>query len=279
MLCHAPGINPGSDFFFPTFSERERELFYYIVICGSFSCNTQYRVDREDFASYLLFYVKKGQLSITTRGKTYVASAHQVALLNCCEPHKYSALTDTEFDFIHFNGGQSAQYYEEFYNTVGVVIPAPSDHVIEKNMQTCLSACRTEQQIKAVTASRLLYDCLCSLLENSQDMIAERVHNPQIIDAMQYIRRHYAEDISLKQIADSVNLSPYYFARQFKQQSGYSPYEFTIICRINAAKHLLKTTDKTIKDIAYTIGYNSEKAFANSFTQKVGISPMKFRKF
>ena len=110
-------------------------------------------------------------------------------------------------------------------------------------------------------------------------MIAERVHNPQIIDAMQYIRRHYAEDISLKQIADSVNLSPYYFARQFKQQSGYSPYEFTIICRINAAKHLLKTTDKTIKDIAYTIGYNSEKAFANSFTQKVGVSPMKFRKF
>ena len=157
MLCHAPGVLSGSDFFFPTFSEKERKLFYYIVICGSFSCNPQYFVKRDDFSSYLLFYIKKGRMSITTRGKTYDASAHEAALINCYEPHAYRALEDTEFDFMHFNGGQSAQYYEEFYETVGVVTPVSNNRMIEQNIKTCISACRTDQIIKAVHMSNLLY--------------------------------------------------------------------------------------------------------------------------
>lgn len=249
------------------------------MICGHFVCDTSYRVERDDFSSYLLFYVEKGKLSISTRGKKVIAAEGDLALISCHEPHKYQAVTPVEFSYIHFDGAQCTQLYETFFNEIGVVVSGTKNQTAENCIKTCLSAYRTDQPLPEVTISKLLYTCLCSLLETSQQVGLSGIQNPQIAEAVEYIKINYAKTLSLKQIAAIVNLSPYYFSRQFKRQTGYSPYEFIIICRINAAKHLLKTTDTAIKQIAYTVGYGSEIAFTNSFTQKVGISPIRFRKF
>lgn len=279
MLCHAPGVCSGSDFYFPTPSERARKFLYYMMTCGHFFCDLHYYVERDDYASYLLFYIVKGRLSLTTRGRKYIASDGDIAFLNCHEPHEYHALSMVEFEFIHFDGAQAAVFYEEFYNEIGVVAPAPADCIVSECLSTFLSTFRNEQQLSEVKISAMLYNCLCGLLTVSQSDPFGNIGNSQIQAAVDYIKAHSTEQLTLHQIADVANLSPYYFSRQFKRQTGYSPYEFTIICRINAAKHLLKTTDDTIKQIAFKVGYNSENSFTNSFTLKVGISPRQFRSF
>ena len=86
------------------------------------------------------------------------------------------------------------------------------------------------------------------------------------------------EDISVADIAASVSLSPSHLSRLFKMQTGFSPHEFITLRRIDAAKELLLTTDLSIKQIAYQVGYHSEANFITSFSGKSGITPAAFRK-
>ncbi len=58
-----------------------------------------------------------------------------------------------------------------------------------------------------------------------------------------------------------------------------SPKEYIIRRRLNDAKHLLKTTALPVKEIALSVGFNSESHFINTFTAQNGLSPKKFREF
>ena len=80
-------------------------------------------------------------------------------------------------------------------------------------------------------------------------------------------------------VAESVNWSQSHFSREFKAHTGYSPYEYIILRRIDKAKHMLTSTQMTVKQIAYHTGYNSEENFIHSFQKNVGLSPSLFRKY
>ncbi|WP_425451977.1 helix-turn-helix domain-containing protein [Bacillus taeanensis] len=83
--------------------------------------------------------------------------------------------------------------------------------------------------------------------------------------------------VTLKEIASYVNLSPYYFSHLFKAETGYAPIEFAAKNRIDTAKLLLKTTSLSIADIAFRVGYSSSSGFINIFYKKVGFTPTEFR--
>ena len=93
------------------------------------------------------------------------------------------------------------------------------------------------------------------------------------------MNQHLFESLSVQQVAQAVNLSPSHFSRQFKARTGYSPYEYIVLRRIDKAKYLLTSTRQSVKEIAYQIGYNSEENFIHSFQKHVGISPGLFRKY
>lgn len=97
--------------------------------------------------------------------------------------------------------------------------------------------------------------------------------------AIRYMNRHLFEPIGVQAVAREVNLSPSHFSRQFKGYTGYSPYEYIVLRRIDKAKQLLASTQMSVKEIAYHIGYNSEENFIHSFQKNVGISPGLFRKY
>lgn len=279
MFSNDPGICVGSDMYYPTPSERARRLFYHVIVCGHFYCTSEYGLQRNDTASYLLFHIISGKLKIVVRGKHYIVPAGHAAFISSHEQREYSAVDAVEFEYVHFDGGQCAALYEEFYSTIGVMRPVAPDSIIPTVLSRLVSGYRNDQPESEAKTSAALYQCLCSLLAGHEDNLVGEVGNGQIRGALDFIKAHSAEKLTLQRIAEAANLSPYYFAHQFKRQTGYSPYEYTIICRINAAKHLLKTTDDSVKEIAFKVGYNSENAFTNSFTTKVGVSPRQFRAF
>ena len=93
------------------------------------------------------------------------------------------------------------------------------------------------------------------------------------------MNRHLFEPISVQDVASAVSLSPSHFSRQFKARTGYSPYEYIVLRRIDKAKYLLTSTKQSVGEIAYATGYNSEENFSHSFQKHVGISPGLFRKY
>jgi AraC family transcriptional regulator len=92
-----------------------------------------------------------------------------------------------------------------------------------------------------------------------------------------YIEDHLAEDLTLVGIAASVNLSPYHFARLFKESTGFSPHQYVIRRRVERAKVLLVTKNWTLTAIAHAVGFASESHLAQHFKRITGVSPRHFR--
>ena len=123
----------------------------------------------------------------------------------------------------------------------------------------------------------MLHRMLGLLLLN--DTSPAHAGSDRIAEAIRYMNRHLFEELSVQEVAASVSLSSSHFSRQFKAKTGYSPYEYIILRRIDKAKYLLTSTPLSVKEIAYATGYNSEENFIHSFRSNVGIAPGLFRKY
>ncbi len=96
--------------------------------------------------------------------------------------------------------------------------------------------------------------------------------------ARRYIDENYDQDLTLRQIASFVYLSPSYFVRAFKDAWGESPMHYLQQVRLQKAQELLTSTDLSIRDIAIRSGFSDQRRMNELFTKTLGISPMKYRK-
>jgi len=96
--------------------------------------------------------------------------------------------------------------------------------------------------------------------------------------AIQFIRDHYERDINLNDICGYVFLSPSYFTRIFKKETGYSPISYLINTRIERAKELLAETEEKVNEIALSVGFSSQQRFNEAFKKITGMTPLEYRK-
>jgi two-component system, response regulator YesN len=96
--------------------------------------------------------------------------------------------------------------------------------------------------------------------------------------AVAYLHEHYAEDLSLQEVAAHVNLSPSYFCRLFKQEVGMNFHKYLIQLRIARAKELLYQ-DAAISagDVAQQVGYPNASYFSRLFKKVAGLTASEYR--
>lgn len=271
------GILKSSDMYFFSPTETAQRLYYYLTSCGYFYCVPGYSVDRGNNGNYLLLYVVKGKLPVTSQGRTHVVESGQAAFINCHLPHEYHAVGNVEFVWLHFNGANSALFHEYITKELYGSIVFPGDNSVFKEMLAITMLNRHGQIVSEAEYSGHLYNLLILLVNSVGQTIPESSQNPAINDVIEYITRHLDGDLTVKTLSAHINMSPYHFSRFFKKMTGNSPHEYVVMCRLNRAKHLLKTSDLSIKEIAYQVGYNSPSNFITSFNTNVGVPPGKFR--
>jgi len=93
----------------------------------------------------------------------------------------------------------------------------------------------------------------------------------------QIIQENFAEKISLKELAESVNISACHFCRTFKQMTGKTTTDYTNGVRLEKAVALLEQTNLNITEIAIRCGFDSVNYFSRLFKKYYHISPKKFR--
>ncbi len=97
---------------------------------------------------------------------------------------------------------------------------------------------------------------------------------PTIVD---YINMHFTENISLADIAKIYNYNPSYLSRYIKEKCGVSYTDYINTLRIRRARHLLISTDYSIKLIERMSGYSGHQSFYRKFEKAYGVSPQKYR--
>lgn len=100
---------------------------------------------------------------------------------------------------------------------------------------------------------------------------------PEIYNALQYIQLHTNFNISVQDVADSVNLSRSHLSRRFKAELGFDISSFIMRCKLEEAKSLLSYTDKSLSEISTYLCFSSQSYFNNVFKQKYGITPKEYR--
>ena len=103
--------------------------------------------------------------------------------------------------------------------------------------------------------------------------------NSIIGKADSYMGEHYAEDISLDDIARVVNLSPYYFSRFYKEESGINFIDRLIAVRIEKAKRYFETTDLSLKEISGLVGYADPNYFSKLFKKMTGYTATEYKEY
>lgn len=99
-----------------------------------------------------------------------------------------------------------------------------------------------------------------------------------VIDrAKAYITEHYADDISLDDVSRAVNISPYYFSKVFRAETGDTFIEYVTNIRIEKAKELLHGAELSMKEICGQIGYADPNYFSRIFKKNVGMTPTEFK--
>jgi AraC-like DNA-binding protein len=86
------------------------------------------------------------------------------------------------------------------------------------------------------------------------------------------------EQVTVDDMARAAMFSKFHFTRVFERTTGVSPGRFLSAVRLQRAKQLLVSTDMTVADISFEVGYNSVGTFSSRFTRSVGLSPTAYRR-
>ncbi|WP_248927591.1 response regulator [Paenibacillus hamazuiensis] len=95
--------------------------------------------------------------------------------------------------------------------------------------------------------------------------------------ALQYIRTHFHDNLSLEKVASIVYLNPIYFSQLFKQKTGTGYKDYVIQLRMERAKELLMSRDLRVADVAKLVGYDDIRHFTQVFRKKYNMTPTEYR--
>lgn len=105
----------------------------------------------------------------------------------------------------------------------------------------------------------------------------EEHENWLVVRAQEYIRENYQRDLSLDEVSRQLDLSPYYFSKLFKEETGCNFVEYVTRLRIKKAKELLAGGDCSVKEVCLEVGYGDPNYFSRIFKKNVGVTPTEYR--
>ena len=87
----------------------------------------------------------------------------------------------------------------------------------------------------------------------------------------------FAEPLAVAELARAAGLSQAHFSREFRRAFGDSPHGYLLTRRLERAAALLRTTDRSVADVCFSVGLQSVGSFTTSFTRTYGMSPTAYR--
>lgn len=279
MKCNETGVLRKSEVYFSSPSQTAKKIYFYPISAGHFFCVEGYHLVRKNYNSLLITHILDGSFTYIKDGKHITAHKGDTVILDCYKPHEYYTNDSFESIWIHIAGENSYELFEEIERSEGNLVKCKDVQHLRKLLFRVFDGMKGDYPTTELSVSLDIYKIFTELLNpQSTKSKGKSNYEDSIQTVKEYIAENLNENLTVGALAEIVNMSSSHFSRVFKQQTGFSPYDYILISRLNRAKYLLQVTDMTVSSIAYEIGFNSESNFIYFFTENEGISPGKFRK-
>lgn len=237
-------------------------------------------------------YAKDGDIECSIESETFLLKKGDALFVNGRALHRYKSDVDMEIPNILFSKDFIAKQDSDLYSAYvePVLLSSCNSIVLQKEKDEKLIALLLDIFEKAQKEKRDLLDIQISVLSlwrsffekyatsfsrKGQDKNKKSISRARIM--IQYIMEYYQEQISLKDIASSCNVSENEALRCFHISIQTTPFDYLINYRIQRAKHLLVTTDDTIRSIAIQVGMGNINYFNRVFKKRCGMTPSCYR--
>lgn len=219
-----------------------------------------------------LLYTVSGEGCCFINGKSYIVGRGDLVYLPSGTPHEYHCSAGAwETLYITFNGTG----LKGFFDFEPTVLTADSRLCFKERYSRLYELKRNPEMFKQ--ASVELYSLLLSVREFTAPaavVSGKKVH--LMTRALHYMSDN--RELSLGEIAAQFNISEEHFCRVFKQYTGFRPFEYLNLVKLQKAKELLKNTSLSIGEVCRESGFESHSYFSMLFRRSNGCTPGEYRK-
>lgn len=255
----------------------EKSLPFYIATIGNpkFQPPVHRPMGIED---YQLLYTVKGNGTCLINDKTFDVNQGDVIFLPPGAAHEYSVGESGEWEtlYITFNGSG----IRDFFELEPCVMTVNDEFDFKSGYKKLHKLKNNPNRFKETSVE--LYSFLLSFKEYAvpSAVLAGKGKNIMIkaMHCMSLCASGGGSIPSLKDMADEINVSEEHFCRVFKEYTGFRPFEYINMLRVQKAKELLKNTNMSIKDIAKDVGFEGHSYFSMIFKRYVNCTPGEYRK-
>lgn len=265
-----------SQVYFHTCSALAREIFFFPLCTGHFYCTKGYEVDRGRYDSFLLIYVVAGRGYVYDGAQRLEVRAGEFVLVDCYQPQHYGTDDSWEIYWLHFDGKLARQYYE-LCIPGGPLIRPDDTAMCARQLRRIFEAFHNTGSVNEAEVSRRIVNFLTAFMQPQERTKRQNKATDVVDETLCYITENIDRPMPLSELARNVAMSPFYFSRLFKRETGYSPHEYIVNARVNKAKYLLKFKSMPLKEIARCCGFGNECNFSTSFKKTSGVTPRTFR--
>ena len=104
-------------------------------------------------------------------------------------------------------------------------------------------------------------------------------HGDELVLQLQHwLQQNYAENQSIAELADKIQMSERTLLRRFQKATGFKPTEYVQSLRVGKAREALAFSTDTVNEIAWKVGYEDPSAFRKVFRKIIGVSPSDYRR-
>ncbi len=242
----------------------------------------------------IIEYMRKGEVSKRIEGNIYTIGEGDLIITVPSELHVPIKTEECYVERLSLHvsesllsafGGDRTVFFDTIVGKqkgVGNLIVA--EVVKEQGMDILLNQC-LEYARKGTLEAQVLMNCkvieLLSKLVNlaqtgSPDDMVTPSSNKNVNEMIDYINRHYTEDVTLDILAARFHFSKYYISHLFRDYVGVSPYEYLITRRLYLFNDLVRQK-QPIREACLAVGFNNYSNFFRLYKKYFGITPQQFK--
>lgn len=261
--------------------------YLYVQEAGTLTSLRPHISQRASLDSFLCLVVIKGCGTIRYNGNCTKLLPGDCVFIDCRNGYSHESSPDDPWTlkWVHFNGREAGEYYD-LYTRNHYPFSFSTDHDSRiPELIDAIHATQSESQTHSELYShRLLTDLVCTIIQ-----ICESRERPtpvgasgsdlriKLVQLREYIRTHFAEELSLDSLADRSYISKYHLVREYRKEFGTTILSDITNCRLSHAKSLLRYSTDSVESIASQCGFATAGYFIKVFRRHEKMTPGQYR--